>query len=1313
MLPDLAGALGISLADLRAAAGQSGQLSEPVTALATVGPFYARSLPFQDLGWERFEDVCADILQHVYPNSHVSRYGGQGERQDGIDLLADEPRVATAQCKRRKRFGPQQVRDAINAVAEPAPRNYLFLSRQTATADARREIAKHPTWVLWDGEDMSRYVRGEMDRECALRFVETHFPNSRQTFLGRETPSPWATTAEFYAPTSGVRIFTQDWTLVGRAQQLDELCGSIHIGREPITLLMGRGGIGKTRLLRSVADTFEPSMWVRFLPATAIPTPADYELIPPHGRILIVIDDAHDRPDIGLVIVRIRTMNPEARLLIATRPYGRAAIDDDLLRAGITLRDGQIVVLDDLGVDDAIELALEALGDEQAGAAERLAALTRDCPLATTAGGFLIRAGQMQPGELEQDDTLRAILRRFVDALAKDPAQPEPELRRAVLDALSILQPFHSGNPAFQEAISGLAGVPFDRISHHLRSLEGAGLVIRREDSLRIAPDLLGDVILADACFDRRTGVDSGYLRRVMQCASGDPLINAFVNVSRVDWQVGHAISAFSDPVWATLRQALKEREIGVYLHVISLLGRIAPFQPSRTAELVRWIVEHPIADDLSEPSNVYFRSTWKHVLEAIPAVLRAAAYTTDGLSAVASVLWELAQHDDRPLHQFPNHPLRVLQELAEYSPYKTSEYYFTLVELAGRWAGVGYKWSSLKIVEKLVATEGESQRFHENTLYLGSFRLNQDFVGPVRRRAIELAIAEIRSGDPRRGVAGAKFARKALAYPAGAYGRNLDDNERESWGPDFVLTIDALRDCLMTEALDPVVSVSIFDAVFWLSEFGLGGVRTAAQAAVDAMPDGAEYEIALLLYDGWGHLVRNRELSFEEHQQDVQRRLVRVAKLLVAALVDDAAIVSLIEDRLRLVKTALRRDLPTHVPLLEVLVAERASLAQVAMDRVADDADSPLVALVPQLLRLISFYQTGELMGLVRRLLEHSVDEVRTQAAIGLATRYRGDGSLLAGEAALLERFAVDESVTVRLAVQQTAFALADTDISVGARLLTRIPFADSPKVADDLFMYLGWDDNKLTWDVLNAEQRAAIFAQLRSMDDIGSPSIEEFLDQRSGEDPRAVLELMRGRVEDAEGGRDSKSFHPMPYAWHRPLVLRQHPEFLTILRELLAWLGDGSSWRRRMHGQQIFMAAVGTFDEPVFSLLLETLRTGGEAASGAVSIAISSGSPTLVFDDVKFVCDIVDVAARLGPVSLQKIRGALHSSAVTGTRWGTPGQPYAEDIRLRDECAVIAAQLPIGSPGAQFYLDLSEAGERSVAAELKDDRPDDGRDW
>ena len=190
MLPDLAEALEVPLDDLRAAAGRLDRVSGVATEAQASGPFYVRALPFQDLSWERFEDACADILQHMYPGSHVSRFGGQGERQDGIDLLADEPREATAQCKRHKRFGPNQVRDAVNAVAEPARRNYLFVSRQTATAEARREMAKHPDWALWDGEDLSGYVRTEMDPERAIRFVDTHFPNSRQAFLGRETPGP-------------------------------------------------------------------------------------------------------------------------------------------------------------------------------------------------------------------------------------------------------------------------------------------------------------------------------------------------------------------------------------------------------------------------------------------------------------------------------------------------------------------------------------------------------------------------------------------------------------------------------------------------------------------------------------------------------------------------------------------------------------------------------------------------------------------------------------------------------------------------------------------------------------------------------------------------------------------------------------------------------------------------------------------------------------------------------------------------------------------------------------------------------------------
>lgn len=60
------------------------------------------------------------------------------------------------------------------------------------------------------------------------------------------------------------------------------------------------------------------------------------------------------------------------------------------------------------------------------------------------------------------------------------------------------------------------------------------------------------------------------------------------------------------------------------------------------------------------------------------------------------------------------------------------------------------------------------------------------------------------------------------------------------------------------------------------------------------------------------------------------------------------------------------------------------------------------------------------------------------------------------------------------------------------------------------------------------------------------------------------------RHRIEDAEGMRRLGDFRPVPYHWDdEPLALREHPDFLTLLRELLAWLakvtlGNGDTWAK-----------------------------------------------------------------------------------------------------------------------------------------------------
>jgi transcriptional regulator with XRE-family HTH domain len=1295
-----------------AAAGYVGAVADsPEEVAPSVRPL-ARTLPFHELSSERFEDVCVEIIEHRHPGGHASRFGGPGERQGGIDVLVDGERGATGQAKRCDQFGPKAVEDAIKAVVDPAPINYLYLSRPIASVGARAEIKKHKNWELWDGEDLSRYVRNQMSREEALRFVDAHFPNHRQPFLGISQPGPWFSVEEFYAAATGARLFTHDWSLVGRDTELAQLQADVNSGVDSITLLSGRGGIGKSRLLRSVAEAFEgDGWWVRMLPADSLPDAAAFELVPPQIAGLLIIDDAHDRTDIGQIVARVRSRNPAVRLLIAYRPYGKAALGQQLRRAGVDLLSLPTVPLGDLTQEAATHLAREALGPAHTVHAGRLATLTRDCPLATTIGGYLIQSGTLDPRELEQDDRIREhILLGFRDALVAESAHGERDTRSAVIDAISAVQPLRTGTSDFRAMVESLVGMPYSRISRHLRSLEDSGVLMHRGDSVRIVPDLLGDVVLASACFDKTTGVDTGYISEVFNAATGDALRNAFVNISRVDWQVGHVLTDAATPLWDAVQRDLEKRDITVYLDILALLDRVAPFQPMHVINSLRWILDNPIQDEPLDADSPGFRLTWTHLLEQIPQVLRAASYTLQRFSAACEMLWTLAQTDGRATHRFPNHPLRVLRELFAYAPEKPIDYNLAALELTEAWSAVNSPLSPLLTIEELVATEGYSQIYRDRTLSFRPFAIRQEVARPIRRRAIGLALKEVESGHIQRAVAGGQFAEAALRYPAGNFGRTVGNDERTSWDPDFVETIEALHEALRGD-LDPVVCLSIYEALHWHADYGDGAPRAAAESAIEDLPNTVEFDVALLLHDGWAALIRERGMDFTAYESATAARLERVASRALNEL-DDAALILLLEERLEKERSAFKSDIAGPDRLLGALIERRHTLAHAIIDRLFDNPESELLPVVSILVNHIGRLDPGALMNVVRRFLAHPSPTVGTDAAVGLASRDRSSSPLQDGELELLQTFATDSEVHVRLAVLTAVRALAATNPLTAADLLSHINIGDSRTVADNVFMCLTWGNRAFTWETLNEDQRSALVAVLENLSSIDEHSIMEFLRRLSAEDPKTVLGLLRRRIEAGESMKRLGDFKPIPLVWREPLAIRQHPDFLTSLGELLEWIGQGQSWQREHMGRELFAAAAGRFDQPVLSLLLETVRSGSATDAQTVASVLAAAPSDLVFEHVNFVSDLLAAAARLGRSTAAMMQQHLKASALTGERWGRPGEPYVQDVRIRDDGAAIATRLPHGTLAADFYRSLSEHAARVVEHDSADDEID-GRTW
>src|ERR1700730_11940349 len=65
----------------------------------------------QPKNWDEFEEMCADVFGEEWGDRNTTRYGRQGQRQDGVDIYGKPSGAGYAgvQCKGRRRWPPRPL----------------------------------------------------------------------------------------------------------------------------------------------------------------------------------------------------------------------------------------------------------------------------------------------------------------------------------------------------------------------------------------------------------------------------------------------------------------------------------------------------------------------------------------------------------------------------------------------------------------------------------------------------------------------------------------------------------------------------------------------------------------------------------------------------------------------------------------------------------------------------------------------------------------------------------------------------------------------------------------------------------------------------------------------------------------------------------------------------------------------------------------------------------------------------------------------------------------------------------------------------
>lgn len=1285
-VPKLAVVLNVPVEQLLQAAGYSPEASSVS---------FDRPLPLASLQADSFERFCTDLIQARLGGTAVVHQAGKtGHKQFGIDIEASlkDGEYHTFQCKREASFGPAKVKAAVAAQTIGAAQKYILLSR-VASPDARNEIKQHSGWDIWDGADLTRMFR-ELPKQDQVRIVDIYFRGQRFALTGELEAGPWETVDAFFGPhllEGG--IFTHSWDLVGRVHELDELAAAFDAPATQVACLVGRAGEGKSRVLRAVLERFAnkfPSSKILVASPTEEISAKSLEDLGNEPKLLVV-DDVHDRSTDDLIQLFRYVLNPisNARLLLVYRPYWGDVVKE--LLAGHSLVGDKVVTvtLARPTKKDAVELAEQVLSklNGPVHAAKMIADVAYDSPLAVVVGAQIVAREGLHPELIGSSEAFRfAVLKRYERMIAEGLAKDRDQDRiHSILRVLALVQPIVPEDPHTIELLERIEDIRAPDANRLVRLLIDGGVIFKRGAKYRLSPDLLADSIIETHCINL-DGSSNGYAERVFEAAIPEHKEHLLLNLGRLDWRRNEGDTSSSpllDQLWAQLRWQDDYVNADIKAAVAA-----AYFQPKQALLLAsRLIGEGRSAD------------------EVVFQIIRNAAYNLKHLPEALDLLWECGKSDDRPTHQFPNHPLRILTEIATSDPRKPVEFVETAVDFAidlleydDSW---GDKNTPFDVLEGALKADGHftsSVSYRAVTYHNYTVPLAEMY--SVRLKIIDAIIVSLDHHDLRRAYEAAKHLANALRAPM-----NEQRDRYEDWVAEFERTLKRVLQLLQSKALNPVVLVEIAGSVRWHASCGSHKTSAVAQQIIGFLDQGLVARTIRALMDPWGTSTWpiNEEASDTTREEYIKALCDEMNSTFKEPRLLDEFLSGCCADIVAVAGAVNQQALSI---LSELLIQLNPALAHFAVAEHLAGRKSRMSDQVGLALACISAQDRAAAFKIVEKMLEHP-DQHLSVIAEAYARMVFTLGEVSVADRNILQLIFQSSRKEVVWYAPRIARQVFKIDKSLAVDLIMSVKFGEEQVPVHDFFMWIAHDLIDQV-DPSDEHRLLGLVDSLRHVRDLDDYWVNVFLRKVIARNPAAVLNLAKFRIEDSVASEDWGLRGLGSLVRNQSsLDLMAHTDGPKLLRDLLDWsLERINDYGFRYRFTELIELLCSPFEAAFLAALEGWLENGSAKHFDVVAAILQEADQSFVIAQGEFVARVLKTARRKGKAAHRGLMSAFFSASISGVRSGIPGQPFPIDVQLKEFAEQRLADLTSADPTFELYTNLKNHASQEIERQLREGR-------
>ena len=1240
---------------------------------------FDQPLPLSALSEESFQRFCHYLLARMYPTAQAHPAGSDGHKQHGIDVkvVFASGEIHTFQCKREQQFGPAKVIKAVQAHTFVSHKRFILLSR-VASPDSRSEAEKHPDWDIWDQHDLSRYFR-TIPKIQQVELIDVFFPGQRFALIGETSAGPWWTAEQFFASqlVEG-RLFNHRWQLVGRTQERDDLNQALADKSALVVNLIGNAGGGKSRLLRTALEDFyalSPHILIRVLSNEELNTKSLEDL--GLGEKLLVVDDAHDRHDDLTQLLRyVANPSANARLLLVYRPYADEAINTALASFGLTGNLTKSVPLQRPTKADAKTLAEQVLTALSAPIeyATQIAEFAYDSPLSVVVGAQIVAKDGINPQLFRSHADFNAVvLKRYEKMILEDLGKGKDQQHiAAILRVLALIQPVVPDESIVLSLLEKIEAVSAPDASRLIKLLVNSGVLFKRGIRHRLSPDLLADSIIESHCITLGNQ-SNGYAEKLFAIAIPEHKKNILLNLGRLDWRRNSGDTSNSqllDSLWKRLRW----EDDYVQADLKAALGA-AYYQPRQALTFTRQLIRegHGQNSDVCQ-------------------IINNAAHNLRHLELACGLLWEAGHSDDRELSQHPYHPIRLLKELAAPKPRKPTTWTEVAADFALALIPFGDSWQSkytpFEVLKGALETEGPvTAASTPGSISMMGYGNDPKPLAPIRKRIVDVILSSFEQPIKRQAYEGATLLHDALRGPSGFFNDTPDPGLVEAWEQEFTSTLERVLVQLQSSNAPAAVIVQIAKSVRWHAFHDKKKGNLFARRIVKMLDRDLETRLVRALADGWGQ----DTWSLDDRRNRAESFQIKLIGDLHCAYPSAFDLVAFVSSVLTEMKSFGHTINSAHI-LIHQLIHTNTNVALEIFESYLRDGDSAIAGFAPFALHRLLQNDWSQFFHRIEHLLQTSDRHLATIARC--FTVSASDANISEAQKRIFRRIFQSNDVSISQIVPGILRGLVEQNkffaIELFADTCSSLPHA----MLRECLMWLCGETTH-SFEQIRDDQLTMIVNALVGLERLDDYHIRKFLSCVATQNPELVLDLARTRLSNEK----------KPFGGHHhvaSLALISHPRGPKLLFDLLNWgVPQASDYGFTYRFTDLIDGAFGLNDEQTCDVLASWAEGGDGQHFRLLSILLCKTHSSFVLKHGTFIKRILSAARNHGRKAFQDLNLTFQTSATSGTKSGSWGQPFPEDLKLKAHAEKMLTTLSQSDPTFELYSQLLNKVDRAIKQE------------